>query len=211
MWIGEIWRYPIKSMRGERLQSADLRLDGIAGDRRALVVREGRVITSRTHPRLLSLAGTLGDNGDPYVDGRPWNDEIVARLIEEIAGAGSRLIRWAWPERFDISPLLVATDGAIAAIGLDGRRFRPNIVIGGVQALAERSWEGKRLRIGEAVVQLEDLRARCVMTTFDPDTQEQDRSVLRRIVRDFNGTFALNASVVAEGVISVGQPVDLAG
>jgi hypothetical protein len=165
------------------------------------------VITSRTHPRLLALAGTVDDLGEPLVDGLPWNAAEVARRIQEIVGPEARLIRWDGPERFDVLPLLITTDGAVAAIQLDGRRFRPNIVVGGVHQLDERTWEGRQLRIGEAVVQLHDLRGRCVMTTFDPDTQAQDMAVLRTIVRDFDGTFGLNASVVNEGSLSVGDPV----
>jgi uncharacterized protein YcbX len=112
-------------------------------------------------------------------------------------------------DRFDVLPLLVATDGAIKEFGHDGRRLRPNLVIGGVSGLEERSWPGKFLRIGEAVISLVDLRGRCVMTTFDPDTLEQKRGVLREIVRRFEGTLALNASVVQGGLIYEGQTVDL--
>ena len=104
-------------------------------------------------------------------------------------------------------PLLVATDGAIAAIGLDRRRFRPNIVIGGVEGLTERQWEGKQIRLGAVEIHAAQLRARCVMTTYDPDTLVQDRSVLFRIVSDFDGTMALDCSVTTPGTISVGDLV----
>ena len=103
------------------------------------------------------------------------------------------------PERFDILPLLVATDGAIAAFGRDGRRLRPNIVIGGVQGLAERHWEARGLIIGPAAVYLDSLRERCIMTTYDPDTLEQDVEVLRDIRRRFDGRLALNTAVLTAG------------
>lgn len=106
-------------------------------------------------------------------------------------------------------PLLVATDGAIAALGEDGRRLRPNVVIGGVDGLVERDWPGRRLRLGEAEIDVAQLRARCVMTTYDPDTQEQDPEVLRRIVRDFDGRIALDCAVIRPGRIRVGDPVEL--
>jgi uncharacterized protein len=71
--VSELWRYPVKSMRGERIDVADIRVDGIVGDR-VVHVREssGRVATSRFRPGLLGLAGTLGANGEPLVDGAPW-------------------------------------------------------------------------------------------------------------------------------------------
>lgn len=128
------------------------------------------------------------------------------------AGRGGRG-RGAGPHEardgFDVLPLLVATDGAIAALGVDHRRLRPNIVIAGVEGLAERAWPGHRLRIGDAVISVAKLRGRCVMTTYDPDTQEQDLSVLKRIVTDFGGRMALDCDVVEAGVVSVGDTVQL--
>ena len=52
---------------------------------------------------------------------------------------------------------LVATDGAIAAFGRDGRRLRPNLVIGGINGLDERKWPGRRLRTGGVVIDLDSL------------------------------------------------------
>jgi uncharacterized protein len=208
--IQELWRYPVKSMAGERLERAELGPGGIAGDR-ILQVRDGhdRLVTSRSRPALLSHRGTIGPDGEPLVDGRPWASPEVDRDVEKAAGAGTRLVREEGPERFDILPLLVATDGAVAAFGHDRRRLRPNLVIGGVSGLAEREWEGRRLRIGTVVVDLVDLRERCVMTTFDPDTQVQDVDVLRKIRREFGGKLALNARILEAGVVAVGDPVEL--
>ena len=210
MNLQEIWRYPVKSMAGERLERADLRADGLAGDRILQVHdRFDRVVTSRSRPALLSHRATLDPTGEPLVDGRPWATPEVDRDVEAAAGPGSRLVREEGLDRFDILPLLVATDGAIAAFGHDRRRLRPNLVIGGVPGLAEREWEGRSLRVGSAVVELVDLRERCVMTTFDPDTQVQDVEVLRKIRREFGGRLALNARVVRPGTVAEGDPVEL--
>jgi hypothetical protein len=103
----------------------------------------------------------------------------------------------------------LGTDGAFAELGIDHRRLRPNIVVGGVDGLAERQWPGRRLRIGPAIVEVAKLRARCVMTTYDPDTLEQDVTVLRRIASRFGGTMALDCGVVRGGRIAVGDPVEL--
>ena len=156
MRVAELWRYPVKSMAAESLARAEIRADGIVGDR-VVHVRDDGV------------------------------------------------------ERFDVLPLLVATDGAIRALGTDRRRLRPNIVIAGVEGLAERTWEGRQLKIGEVVIGVQDLRQRCIMTTFDPDSLEQDVGVLRRIQLEFGGTMALNCSVVQPGVVTVGDPVELEG
>jgi uncharacterized protein len=169
----------------------------------------GRVVTARTRPRLLALHGTLGSDGEPLIDGQPWSAPESAAAVREAAGAGATLARYDGPERFDVLPLLVATDGAIAALGVDGRRLRPNLVIGGVTGVAERQWPAKRLRIGDVVIGMEKLRGRCVMTTWDPDTQVQDLSVLRRIAEEFDGTMALDSAVISGGTIAIGDPVEL--
>jgi uncharacterized protein YcbX len=210
MHVQEIWRYPVKSMAGEILQTAGLTEAGVTGDR-ILQVRDaaGHVMTARTRPLLLRHRATLGSNHEVLVDGRAWDSGDVARDVEKAAGAGTRLVESELEQRFDILPLLVATDGMLAAVGYDRRRFRPNLVIGGVPGLGEREWEGAQLRIGPVMIGIEDLRTRCIMTTFDPDTGQQDLSVLRRIQKEFNGRLGLNCFVAAPGRISLGDAVEL--
>jgi len=210
VYLEEIWRYPVKSMAGERLDRAFVGPLGLHGDR---VVQaydgRGRLVTARTYPKLLGLHATLGADGEPLVDGRPWRSPDVQARVERIVGPGARLVRNESEARFDILPLLVATDGAVAAFGRDARRLRPNLIIGGVDGLDERGWEGRVLRIGSALIALADLRGRCVMTTFDPDTLEQDPRVLKDIVRRFAGRLALNADVIQGGELRVEMNVDL--
>jgi uncharacterized protein YcbX len=82
-------------------------------------------------------------------------------------------------------------------------------VIGGVPGLAERQWEGAQLRIGKVVIGMDDLRSRCIMTTFDPDTGEQDLNVLKRVQKEFGGVLGLNSYVVTPGRVAVGDIVEL--
>lgn len=206
--VAQIWRYPVKSMGGERLATAEITPNGIRGDRLVQVRDAGGLISARTRPELLGLHATLGPGHTALVDGAPWNAEAVAARVREAAGEHARLAVDEDPrQRFDILPLLVATDGAIAAFGQDGRRLRPNIVIGGVEGLAEREWEGKLLLAGDTVILLHSLRGRCIVTTYDPDTLTQDIDVLRDIRHRFDGTLALNAAVLRPGSVSVGDPV----
>ena len=207
----EIWRYPVKSMGGEQLSEAVVDASGVPGDRVVHVEDpRGRVVTSRSRPRLLLHHGTLGADGEPLVDGRRWEDAAVARDVEAAAGPGCRLVPDVGLERFDVLPLLVATDGAIDALGYDRRRFRPNLLLGGVTGFAERSWEGKLLHVGEAIIRIVDLRQRCIMTTFDPDTAAQDTEVLLRIHRELDGLLALNCEVLRPGRIRVGDTATIA-
>jgi uncharacterized protein YcbX len=210
VWIKEIWRYPVKSMAGESLMSTDLSDSGLEGDR-ILQVRNsgGRIMTARTRPLLLRHRATLTDANEVLVDGRPWMKDEVSREVEAAAGAGTRLVPSDPENRFDILPLLIATDGMLTAVGHDSRRFRPNLIISGVAGLDERKWEGGRLRIGSVVIGIEDLRTRCIMTTFDPDSGEQNLDVLRRVQKEFNGKLGLNSYVIEPGHVSVGDAVEV--
>jgi uncharacterized protein YcbX len=208
--VQELWRFPVKSLRGEQLRETELLLDGIPGDRLVHVrAPNGRVITSRTHPDLLGLSGTLGPEGEPFVNGLPWKDPRSRRAIRMATWNSAELVCYDGLDRFDVLPISLATDGAIEALGVDGRRLRPNIVVGGVEGLAERGWPGSRIRVGGAELQIVKLRSRCVMTTFDPDTLEQDQRVLQRIVDEFEGRLALDCAVLEPGRIAVGDPVTL--
>src|SRR3954466_3543641 len=98
-------------MRGERLDAAELRGDGVVGDR-IVHVREssGRVATSRYRPGLLGLAGTLGADGEPLVDGVPWSDPRVLERVRSVTEPGAELVRFHGEnvgQRFDVLPLTV--------------------------------------------------------------------------------------------------------
>lgn len=210
MKVAAIWRYPVKSMAGERLSGAELTRTGFVGDRVVQVYdAHGRIVTARRFPRLLRHRATLGPDGEPLVDGLPWDSPEVAARVEAAVASGATLSRFDGPERFDILPLLICTDGAVSMFGRDVRRLRPNILIAGVDGAGERQWPGATLRLPDAKIAIADLRGRCVMTTYDPDTNEQDPCVLRDIVHRFEGRLCLNAHVIRPGHVEGGDTVEL--
>jgi uncharacterized protein len=210
MNVDAIWRYPVKSLAGEQVQRAEITLDnGMVGDRLVHVRGPEGVRTSRKQHRLLGLKGSLDAHGEPLIDGYAWNDPIALELVQAAAGADAVLASYRGPERFDVLPLLVLTDGALAAFGRDVRRLRPNVVIGGVEGTEEFSWEGAQLHIGDVVIGLHSRRGRCPMTTVDPNSLEKDVNVLKDIYQRFDGQLALNAFAIVPGVINVGDEVRL--
>jgi uncharacterized protein YcbX len=210
MKVTEIWRYPVKTMAGEKLQRCALGPLGLEGDRIVHIeASDGRVLTSRAHPRFLGHKSALGADGEPLVDGVLWSAPDVLAAVEAIGGPGAHLVRDDSAARFDVLPLLVATDGAIAAFGHDGRRLRPNIVVGEVEGLTERGWPGACLRVGNVLIGVHDLRLRCIMTSFDPDTLVQDKEITRSIYRRFAGKLALDCFVIAGGEVNVGDDVSV--
>ena len=209
--IAGLWRYPVKSLAGERLSSAVLDINGIVGDRLVVVAGPEGVRTSRIHYRLLGLQGSLDSDGHPLINGYRWESDEALRLVKAAAGDDAWLEKAHETNRFDVLPLLVATDGAVASFGRDVRRLRPNILVGGVDGMAETTWPASTLQIGRVVVTIDSRRARCPMTTVDPDTLERDPEVLRDIGRRFGGRIALNASVRQGGVLREGDAVALVG
>jgi uncharacterized protein YcbX len=207
--LGQLWRYPVKSMAGERMERTTLTELGVPGDRLVWVRGPEGVRTARRQYALLGLRGTLSPDGDVLVNGHPWDSPDAAALVRAAAGEDAWLERAPAGFQFDILPLLVATDGAVATFGRDVRRLRPNLVIDGVVGMDETTWAGAALSIGQATIELDSLRARCPMTTVDPDTITRDHEVLKDIGRRFGGKLALNAAVSRGGEIVVGAPVRL--
>ena len=205
--VAGLWRYSIKTLAGEALQAAELTLDGLRYDRIVHVRGPEGVRTSRRHYRLLGLRGSVTVDGHPLVNGHPWESDAALQAVRAAAGADAWLEAYDGLERFDVLPLLVATDGAVRAFGRDIRRLRPNILIGGVDGMDEVNWPGSELHIGEAVIRVDSRRGRCSMTTVDPDTIERDPAVLRDIARRFDGHLALNAEVLRPGVLRLGDTV----
>ncbi len=205
----ELWRYPVKSLRGERLERADFDRDGIRGDRLLRVEGERGMITARTRPALLGVATGIGAGGEPEIAGAPWRSERAGRAVAT-AAPGARLTSTADAapgERFDLSPVLVLTTSMVAELGVDFRRLRPNVLIEGARGREEVEWVGALLRLGDAELRVTGRCERCVMTTFDPDTIEQDPGVLERINSDFGRRIGLHCEVVRAGAASRGGPV----
>jgi uncharacterized protein YcbX len=192
-------------MAGEQVSQARVGKDGVDGDRLVRVCGPEGVRTARRHHRLIGLHATIGPDGRAWIDGHPWTSDAALALVREAAGNDAWLEAAPTDERFDVLPLLIATDGAIAAFGRDVRRLRPNIVISGVEGLQEFDWPGRELQIGAVRILIDSRRPRCPMTTVDPDTTEVDPAVLKDIGRRFGGRLALNAGVVRGGTIKVGD------
>jgi uncharacterized protein YcbX len=209
MEVSGLWRYPVKSCGAEALATADLTSGGVAGDRVVHVAGARGPLTGRTRHGLLVIPAATDPTGIPLLAGHRWDSAEAANIIREHAGPDARLVADASPQRFDVLNLLVATDGAVERFGHDVRRLRPNILITGVAASDEATWPGQALQIGDVLIGIDSLRARCIVTTIDPDSGSQDLDVLRGIRRDFGGELALNCWVVRPGTIKVGDEARL--
>lgn len=122
---------------------------------------------------------------------------------------------------FDAFPLLVLSQASLDAMGrlapdsvFDVRRFRPNLVVAGTKAgvdFPEQAWHGRRLRVGDAVIEVTFECPRCVMTTHGFDDIPRDPSIMRALVREAGGNLGVYATVAEPGRIAAGDPVELLG
>ena len=206
MRLDGLWRYPVKSLCGEALGTAELTDDGIPGRPRRARPQRPRS-ADRAHP---ARPDPAGDDPDGVRGRRPPVGRAPAHaLVTERPARGASPARHDGPERFDVLNLLVATDGATAVFGHDLRRLRPNLLISGVAAADEAAWPRHALAIGDALIGVQSVRQRCIVTSIDPDTGEQNLDVSRRIRRVLGNELALNCWVIRPGTVHVGDPVRL--
>jgi uncharacterized protein YcbX len=233
--ISALFRYPIKSMAGELLESAKLGWQGIAGDRRLafrrLADKSGfPFLSAGKLPQLLLYKpfGPERNTAEPMPthvrtpDGKEYelrSDELRDELSSR-HGSSVELMHFKHGI-FDEGAISVISLGTVRGLGresgrdLDIRRFRPNIVIEthNPELLEEDKWVGRTLMFGEVSsstsirVTLKD--ERCVMVNLDPDTAEPHSDVMKTIVRLNKNYAGVYATVVGAGELRVGQVVTL--
>ena len=91
-------------------------------------------------------------------------------------------------------------------------RFRGNIIIDGAAPWSELNWVGKTVRIGSAVLRVDERTGRCAATNVDPETGQQDLAVPRDLLRAFrHSDCGIYATVVTAGEIKEGDTVEIDG
>ncbi len=122
---------------------------------------------------------------------------------------------------FDAYPILLLTDATLRrlktlapASTVDVRRFRPNLLVStpsGVEGFVEQAWVGKRLRVGEAELEITLTCPRCVMVTLPFADVPKDPGLLRAVVRDAEQNVGVYARVSRPGRVREGDAVELVG
>ena len=232
MQVLELWRYPVKSLLGERLDRVEVTTDGFRGDRQWAIfdVDTGFGLTARRKPELLFASARLGHTGDVEItlpDGSVASDDdalstwlgrhVTLRSADEgVARRYENPVDFEQEAASDWSPF----DGAggafhdlararvslvsTATVGAwDRRRFRANVLLDGE---GEDELVGSQMALGDAVLDVGMRIARCVMTTrAQPGGVERDLDVLRTINRDRAGCLAVGALVARPGTVRVGD------
>ncbi|MEO1933306.1 MAG: MOSC N-terminal beta barrel domain-containing protein [Myxococcales bacterium] len=120
---------------------------------------------------------------------------------------------------FDAFPLLLLTESALRSMQekapeskYDIRRFRPNFLIadsGSSAEFPENEWEGRRLQMGDAILQVTVICPRCVMTTHGFADLPKDPQIMRALVREAGGNLGVYAKVEKPGLVRSGDAVVL--
>jgi uncharacterized protein YcbX len=232
MQIVDIWRYPVKSLQGERLDEVAITGTGLDGDRQHALfdLDTGFGLTARRVPDLLFASARIGEAGEVEVtlpDGTVTRDDgelsewlgrrVVLRSAEE---PGVR--RYENPADFEheATSAWMPFDGSTGAfhdsarasvtivstatIGRwDPRRFRANIYVEGED---EDALVGSQVMLGDAVLDVGTRIERCVMTTrAQAGGVDRDLDVLRTIRRERDGCLAVGALVTQSGHVHIGD------
>jgi uncharacterized protein YcbX len=229
--VAELWRYPVKSLQGERLDSAKLTEEGLEGDRRYAIydVETGFGLTGRRHPELLFASARLLEGGAVEItlpDGSvAANDSDLSawlgRPVALVPAEDRAERRYENPADFEHEPEsvwnpFVGADGAFhdnatARVSLvstgtigswDRRRFRPNVLLEGE---GEDGLVGSAVALGGARLDVGMRIERCVMTTRPQPGIERDLAVLRTIARERDACLAVGALVTQPGTVRVGD------
>ena len=232
MRIVELWRYPVKSLQGEKLDSVSVSRDGLEGDRRFAIydLATGFGLTGRRAPELLFASARLRDDGAAEItlqDGTTaTDDEALSEWLGRpvtLRSAGTNAARryenvvdFEREATSDWAPFDGAEgafhDNARARVSLvstatigswDPRRFRANVLLDGD---GEDSLVGSRIALGNVSFDVELQIERCVMTTrAQAGGIEYDLDVLRTIAKEREACLAVGALVVDPGILRIGD------
>ena len=232
--VEAIYRYPVKSMGGERLEAADLGWHGLEGDRRLAFRRmEDRSgfpwLSASKLPELILFAPQREDGaqGDlpthvrtPDGEEMPVFGEDLAAEVGRRYGAPVQMMQFKHGIFDEASISVIASDtvreiGRLAGRSLDVRRFRPNVVVRLLRSVPfqEDEWLGGVLSFGEGddapavTVTMRDVR--CSMVNLDPDSARPAPEVLKAVVRANQNNAGIYGAVTRIGRLAVGQPIFL--
>jgi uncharacterized protein len=226
--VEQVWRYPIKSIGGERLDTGFAGVSGLRGDRVWAVQDDaGKLGSGKNSGRFTRLLGLLDltsrydDDEEPPVvvapDGGqyPVATGAADAYLHELVGRPVHVRRDTGVMHFDEVPFsLVGTAtlewlGGQVSVTVDARRLRPNIVVRTREPFEEEAWVGSLVRIGSAAAVFDRVFMRCVMVGMAQPGLGESSDVLKRIAgrRDNPVCMAIGGGISEPGMISVGDAV----
>lgn len=229
-----LWRYPVSSLSGERLDRVQLSPNGLVGDRQFAIVDEETqepINPAKKQwypaPRLVSK---LDKENRPWIslNGSEWlryDDATLNRKLSVFFGRpvsvhpyGTRLSNKMVAHRYELSPVHLLSLQSIRTLKnllpvsmIDERRFRPNILVdldfGERIKTPEKQLLGQEFQIGNLRLRASRDCGRCSFTTLEQLGVPEDRSVLRALIGQFEKNFGIYCEIIDEGCVSVGDQI----
>lgn len=234
--VASLWRYPVSSMGGERLQAAPVDGLGVEGDRiwGLLDASNGRIASPGREKHFVKVprghARFTGDSVAISSDGARWvapDDETALQQLSHVFGFTPTLKPFVpfggegFRPRYEHAPIHLITTAAMRCLErdmpgsvVDERRFRPNIVVDwpdGAEAMPEQGWIGREIRIGNVLLKGREPCGRCGFITIEQEGIPVDVELLRNVVRRYGRNFGIYCDVVTPGEIRPGDAVSVAG
>lgn len=199
--VASIWRYPVKSLRYEVLDEAEVELSGVHGDRTSAYV-----VQSPGHPRF-GKAFRGKENDRLHLIG---SDSDVRAMAERASTAversdGSRF--------FDDAPISIVVDrwlndlSAHVGYPVQPLRFRPNffVIAGDSFEDGEAALVGSTLELGNAILTVRAPIKRCVVPNYDLEGGQTDHRILRFLAQQRNEWMGIYCDVERPGTVRVGD------
>jgi hypothetical protein len=222
--VVSLWRYPVKSLRGEQLDSLTIEPRGAVGDR-LFAVRDsdGKFGSGKSTRRFRRMDGLLelraGYDGTTPVITFPGgaaysgDDQAIHDRLSDHVGQPVSLTRESEVSHFDDSPLHLITTAGLRSLGLadhDAQRFRPNVVIQVPgYGFVEDTWIGRELEVGDVRLRITEGAVRCVMIGMAQEDLPDRPDLLRRVGDLHDTCFGVYATVVSPGEMAIGMDARL--
>lgn len=234
--VAALWRYPVSSMAGERLELAPVDASGVVGDRIWGVIDQTseRIASPGREKHFLRVPhgfARLTPSGSVEISaqGRDWatpDDEALLAELSQLFGFPPKLKPFVpcgtagFKARYDRAPIYLLTTAALRSLQqelpgsvIDERRFRPNILVDWpdeAKPIPEHDWIGREIRIGKVVLRGREPCSRCGFVTIEQEALPLDVDVLRAVVKRYQRHFGIYCNVLSPGQIRLRDAVTVA-
>jgi len=226
--ISGLWRYPVKSLRGEQLESVELDERGVVGDRLwGFVDRQGKIASGKPTRRFRKVTGLMHhaaryEGSTPVLvlaDGRQVaaDDPGLREVVVQIAGEEWHLAREQGISHFDAGSLHLITSATLARLSqatgatFEPERLRPNILlqVSDPPGFIEDVWIGRELVIGRVRLRVTHRVERCVMTNHSQTGLPHRPEVLKAIGTANAACAGIYLDVLQPGTLTTGTDISL--